>query len=381
MPALFVGASLINAAMAAASAVSTIAAADRLGAAWSGLPNTAGIVGTGVGALALTAVMNQWGRRAGLLLGYLAAAAGGAVAALAVGRSVAFLGCGMLLLGLGNAGAQLSRYVAAELYPPPRRGFAIGAVVWAGSVGAVAGPLLLAQSARFGISLGWSAFTGPFVLASFAGGFAALAALRAPTGTARPAVAGPPLRTLMTTPPARAALAAMGTAQVAMVVVMTATPVDMHMHGEGLGPVGATLSVHTLGMFALSPVTGRLLDRVGSRPVMLAGMLTLAVAAALVAVGHQPVPRAAGLFLLGYGWNLCFIGGTGRLAGGLVAAARARVEGAVEAAVWILAAAASTASTAMLSIGGYPLLAMVTAVLVLIPVILLRRGQTDQGVA
>src|SRR5256885_13961444 len=54
MAALFVTAALMNAAMAAASPISTIVAADRGGTAWSALPNTAGIVGTGVGALALT---------------------------------------------------------------------------------------------------------------------------------------------------------------------------------------------------------------------------------------------------------------------------------------------------------------------------------------
>jgi MFS family permease len=381
MPALFTSAALINAAMASASAVSTIVAADRLGARWSGLPNTAAIIGTGVGALALTRVMNRWGRRAGLLLGYLAAMAGGFVAALAVaGAAVAYLSCGMLLLGLGNAGAQLSRYVAAELYPPQRHGFAIGAVVWAGTFGAVGGPLLLAPSARLAATFGWIALTGPFLLALLDGGLAALAAVGAPTARTQAAEGTAPLWELMLTPPARAALAVMGTAQVAMVVVMTATPLDMHLHGQGLGPVGTALSVHTLGMFALSPATGRLVDRVGPQPVMLAGLLTLAVAAALTAAGHQPVSRTAGLFLLGYGWNLCFIGGTGRLTRGLAATERARVEGAVDAAVWSLAAAGSIASTAMLSSGGYPLLAAVTAVLVLIPVILLRGRQPEQGV-
>src|SRR5919199_1128410 len=80
MPALFTGVAVMNAAMASASAVSTIAAADQLGPQWSGLPNAAGVIGTGVGALALSRVMTRWGRRAGLLLGYLVATAGAVVA-------------------------------------------------------------------------------------------------------------------------------------------------------------------------------------------------------------------------------------------------------------------------------------------------------------
>ena len=37
--------------------------------------------------------------------------------------------------------------------------------------------------------------------------------------------------------------------------------------------------------------------------------------------------RAVALFLLGYGWNLCFLGGGSQLATGLPSAARADVEG------------------------------------------------------
>ena len=66
MAALFVTAALMNAAMAAASPISTIVAADRGGTAWSALPNTAGIVGTGVGALALTRLANRRGWRRSL---------------------------------------------------------------------------------------------------------------------------------------------------------------------------------------------------------------------------------------------------------------------------------------------------------------------------
>ncbi|MEV4004439.1 hypothetical protein AB0K37_19745, partial [Actinomadura sp. NPDC049753] len=129
MAALCSGVALMNASMAVASATATLVAADRLGAAWGGVPSTAGIVGTGAGALALTRLVRASRRRA-FVLGYAAAAAGACLAALAVANGdVAGLCLGMLLLGLGNAGAQLSRYAAADLHPAGRRGFAIGLVV------------------------------------------------------------------------------------------------------------------------------------------------------------------------------------------------------------------------------------------------------------
>jgi hypothetical protein len=70
--------------------------------------------------------------------------------------------------------------------------------------------------------------------------------------------------------------------------VMTATPLDMHMHGQGMGSIGVTLSAHTLGMFALSPLTGRFLDSVGP-PVMLGGPITLVVATILALGTSEPV--------------------------------------------------------------------------------------------
>jgi MFS family permease len=515
MTALFSGAALMNAAMAVASSVGTIIAGDRFGARWAAIPNTAGIVGTGIGALALTWLMNHYGRRIGLLSGYLTSACGAVVAIAAVAaRDVTALSTGMLLLGLGNAGAQLSRYVAADLYPAERRGFAISTVVWAGAIGAVGGPLLLGPSSELGASLGWTGFTGPYLFVSLATLGAALAAT---TGgipartTATPAVVAPPraggasgaasevsvgdvatdtpvvtaavdgtpatlgvaagaasggtsispsdlaqdtagiaaaggISARTTATPAvvaasrsdgvpvgevvggatvgavslegmpvapggacvrdvasadgrpgmgdgvpagvavsrvrfrevarasGAALAVMVTAQVVMVAVMTAAPLDMHMHGQGLGAVGMTLSAHTLGMFAFSPLTGRLLDSVGARPVTFAGLLVLAVATVLAATTPESVVplRTGALFLLGYGWNLCFVGGSGRLAADLPDSARANVEGTVDAAVWGIAAAASLASTAVLSAGGYGALAWGACALIALPAALLR---------
>ncbi|MFC7549342.1 MFS transporter [Plantactinospora sp. GCM10030261] len=410
--ALVVTTAAMNAAMAVASPVGTILAADRLGTGWAGLPNTAGIVGTGLGALLLTTVAARRGWRAGLTTGYLVAVVGAAVAvaAAAVG-AVAPVSLGLLLLGIGNAGALLARYAATDHYPVRWHGFAIGVVVWGGAVGAVGGPLLLATTGTVASHLGWPALCGPFLFAGLTSAAAAAAMLAFPAGsgagprlgrsdgerasvpTVHPSVAPAEradanvgnsatatdrlsLAGLVRAPAARSAFVVMAAAQVVMVAVMTAAPVDLHRHQHGLGAIGAVMAAHTFGMFALSPITGRLADRLGTRPVMVAGLALLVVSAVLTAV----VPRsgttlpAVTLFLLGYAWNLCFVGGSTSLAGQLPPAMRTRVEGAVDAAVWGAAAVAGTGATALLAVGGQALLGWTAAGLAALPVAVLRRG-------
>jgi MFS family permease len=394
--ALFAGAAAMNAAIATGSVVSTIAVADLLGTGWGGLPNTAAIVATGAGALLLSRLMAARGRRAGLLTGYAVAVAGAVVATAALaGTSAAtpdggtraavvlLVTGGMLLVGLGNAAAQLSRYAAAELFPPHRRGFAIGLVVWSGTVGAVGGPLLLAPAEGAAVSAGWAAPAGPFAFVTAAAVVAALAAATLPR---RPPGSGPPpaggdgqgpvrLRSALRTPAVRGAFAVMATAQVVMVLVMTAVPLAMHHHGHGIGLVGVVLSAHTLGMFVLSPVTGRLLDVAGDRPVTLAGLALLVLGAVPVAVTDSSHLTGVAVFGLGVGWNLCFVGGSAALSRDVPAADRTAVEGAVDAGVWGLAAVGSMAATSLLAVGGLGATALVAAALGALPAAVLVSGR------
>lgn len=371
MTALCSGVALMNAAMAVASTTGTLVAGARLGTAWASVPNTIGIVGTGLGAIAVTRLMRR-SRRGALQAGYLAASLGACLGVWAVLRGdTVVLSAAMLLLGLGNAGAQLSRYAAAEEYPARQRGSAIGLVVWAGALGAVGGPLLLAVSGSLASGAGLATLSGPFALAAVVSA-GALLATRAYRGSpaAGSANSRTGARTLLRGPLAGSSLATMVTAQVVMVAVMTATPMDMRMHSSGLGLVGMIVSAHTLGMFALSPLTGWMCDRIGARPVMLAGLATLvsSTGLAVIAVPHvwpaaegHPVSRAVALFLLGYGWNLCFLGGSSQLAAGLPSAQRAEVEGIVDGIVWSTAAVASLISTMVMAATGYPALVLASS--------------------
>jgi MFS family permease len=302
-------AALMNAAMVAASAVSTILIADELSAGLAGLPNTAGVLGTALGAVVVGRWSARLGRAQALRTGYGLAVGGGALTVLAaVGAPVVLLFVGMFLLGAGNAASLLSRYAAADAVTPARRAAAMSTVVWAGTAGAVGGPFLLEPAQAFASTAGLPPLAGPFLLAVAAAFAALLAASRIrPVETVRiepdlPAALEPLPASRSTAVVVAAGVMLVG--QLVMVALMTSVPIHAHHHGQGLRVLGLMLSAHTLGMFALSPVTGWWIDRSGPKPVMLAGLATVA-GSALVVAGPSGMTFTPALFLLGYGWNLC----------------------------------------------------------------------------
>jgi MFS family permease len=360
-------AALMNAAMVAASAVSTILIADDLSPALAGLPNTAGVLGTAAGAMAVGRWTAHFGRAHALRTGYGVGVAGGALTVLAaVGAPMALLFVGMFLLGSGNAASLLSRYAAADVVPASRRAWAMSTVIWASTAGAAGGPFLMAPSQSFATYLGLPAVAGPFLLA-VAAVFSALVAstyIRSGHPALEPDLDQhePSASSRRTSVVLAAGVMIVG--HLVMVALMTAVPVHAHLHGNSLGVLGVMLSAHTLGMFALSPLTGWLIDRSGPRPVMLAGLVLLLLSARLISQAGLAFTPA--LFLLGYAWNLCYLGGSAQLAG-------TDLESRVESSIWTVAALATAASPWLFTLGGFPVLAVVSAVLAVPLLVLVAR--------
>jgi MFS family permease len=382
--ALAAGVALMQLAVASGNTVASLFTAEAAGDGWGGVPNTAAVLGTAAGALLLSAYMSAHGRRRGLRLGYGVSALGAALAVVSINRgSVPFLLLGMVMLGAGNASAQLSRYAAAEVADPNRRGLALGAVVWAGTVGAVLGPALIPPAASLGSRLDLDPLAGIFVVALVVTSMAALV-IGAMRRTAVTPSSGTPRRPpfdLLRLPRARVALVAMLTGQLTMVAVMTMTPLHIHHHGHGLGRVGFVISAHTLGMFALSPLSGWLTDRLGSMAVIFGGFGTLAVSLGLAIVSPGPgsVALPIALFLLGYGWNLCLVGGSRLLAGHGDPAEETRVQGLVDALVWATSALATLGSGPIFAAGGYRVLSGVAGLLVAAAAVVLVRRRPLKG--
>jgi MFS family permease len=375
----------------------TIAAREITGSAeLAGLPSSLGTLGTAFALGVLTAIMARAGRRRGLVVGYGVAVAGAAASVFAISlASFPLLAAGGVAVGFGNAALQLTRYAAADLVDPARRARALSIVVWASTVGAVLGPNLVDPAGRVARALGRPPLEGGLAVTALA--FAAVVVIAARTAPRRTPhdiatpiagagafarlggpVTGGRLSSLRA-PRVRVALLGLLAGQIVMNLIMTMTPVHVHEMGEPLSTVGFVISAHTLGMFALAPLSARVIDRFGQVPVILAGFVVLAVAAVLAAIAMQtqlPV-LVLGLFLLGYGWNLSFVAGSSLLALGSSVDERIRLQGLADVLVWTATAAAGASSGLILEAIGYQGLATVGGILLVLPaaaVLVLRRG-------
>ena len=394
---LFAVAALGSTGYIAAITVGTLVAAEFSGgAALGGLPTTTTTIGTAIAASLLALVMLRFGRRPGLLIGLATGVLGGAVVfASVLTGSIPLLLLGSAFTGFANAAGNLGRYIAADMAVPARRASALGLVVWGTTVGAVIGPNLTAPAGAIAVDLGLPELAGAYATTVIFIGLAwilAAVALRpepytlADPSALRPpdeATAAPPpeLTGLLTRPSVAVALVSLVAAQVVMVLIMTMTPLHLVAHGHGLATVGIVLSAHTFGMFGLSPITGRLTDRFGPPRVIASGFVVLAIAATMAALAPADggLVLTAALFLLGYGWNLCFVAASSLVSHGLALSERTRVQGIADTLTWGTAAFASFSSGFVVAAASYTVLALVGLGLAVIPLAFLASQRDRLG--
>jgi len=96
-----------------------------------------------------------------------------------------------------------------------------------------------------------------------------------------------------------------------MTLVMTATPLSMHVNdGYTLEQTANVIQAHVLGMYVPSLFTGFLIEKFGVTRLMIAGVFGLLATAIIGLQGHTVLHYWWALLLLGVGWNFLFVGGT-----------------------------------------------------------------------
>lgn len=375
-------------------------------AAWAGAVATVMTLGAALAALPLASLADRHGRRIGQVAGLTAALLGTVLMVLSIVWGVFFLlVLGAAGIGVGTAASLQARFAAVDLANAEHRGRSLSAVVWAVTVGAVAGPNLIQPGTVVGEALGLPPVAGPFVI-SGAGLLVAtvllfvglrpdplllarsLAAAAAPAPAVSPGPGGSQAEALrVPAPPTRPggslargmrairgsrmallAVSAVVGAHAVMVGVMSMTPLHLQHLVEGpaashaghtasgdvLVIIGFTISLHIAGMFALSPVMGWLTDKAGRTETIMIGFGLLIIAVAVAGFGQDSAAAVAvGLVLLGMGWSASTISGSTLLAESVGQDSRVVVQGVSDMLMGIAGAVGGALSGVVLSQTGY----------------------------
>ncbi|MCW2902721.1 MAG: arabinose efflux permease family protein [Streptosporangiaceae bacterium] len=368
-------------------AVTTLLAASMSGSdAIGGLAQTSAVLGAALLAVPISRTAARSGRRTALTFAYGCGVAGALLVVLAATlRWWPLLLFGLLFFGGGSAAGLAARYAATDLSSPGRSARDLSTVVWATTVGSVAGPNLAEPADRLGRHLSLAEGAGPYVLAAVTFGLAAIGMftllrpdpLQAGGTGPRPAPArGGAWPALRGSARARIAIAGIVVSHTTMVAVMSMTPVHLNHGHTTLTVVGIVISLHITGMYALSPAVGWAADRLGRFPVLLLAMGQLAAAVTLASTSspHDVAKLATALVLLGTGWSCGLVAGSALLTESIPVERRPAVQGLSDLLMNGAAAGGSVAGGMIVAAFSYGALAVFTLAMIVPMTIVLALG-------
>lgn len=322
--------------------VSTITDSETL----AGLAQTFSVLGAATMALPLARLTRTGGRRLALASGYFLGGIGAIFAV--IGGTTQFLPImllGTFLVGAASASGYQARYAAVDLSDSDSRAGHLSTVVWASTIGAVLGPNLMDPFGAVAQAVGLPELTGPYVFAGvmlIAGSLLIwlrlvpdpyLTSLEGTSETVAVSHVKLPFKDTMTylrsNRMALVGVTAIAVGHIAMVSVMVMTPVHMKHVDVSLRIIGLVISVHVAGMYAFSPLVGKLTDRLGRVRVIQIGVIVLLLSTAVA--GFEPsynsIQLGIGLFLLGLGWSCTLVAGSTLLSESVSEHFRASVQG------------------------------------------------------
>lgn len=281
--------------------------------ALSTLPISIMVVSVAATTIPATMLMRAIGRRRGFALAALSAAASVLLAAYALMiSSFAWFIAAAAIFGINMAFTQQYRFAAAESVGPHYAARAISLVL----VGAIGGAFVGPELVRFGQhAIETVQYAGTllavallYVLQAIL--FLFLEPLEAEDGREH----GPgqrPLAEIVRQPLFIVAVLGGTAAYGTMTLIMTATPISMHISdGYSLDETAQIIRNHVLGMYVPSLFSGLLIERLGLGRMMSVGAVALLLACIVGLHGHSMMHYGFALVLLGIGWNFLYVGGT-----------------------------------------------------------------------
>ena len=340
------------------------------------LPMALMVVGTAVGTLPAAWMMQRLGRRNAFVIGLVLGGVGMGLGALSLSVESFGLFCvATTVQGVSMAASQHYRFAAAESVQPALVSQAVSIVLLGSIGGAILGPELVkvagGELASFQAPLQFAA--GLYVLAVLV-----ILGFRDRTGSDHaPAGGKVRFRVLLSRRFLLAAVAAGVVGQGVMTLIMTATPLSMHvMDGFSLADTASVIRNHVLAMYVPSLFSGWLIARMGVGPIVWLGLVIFIATVGIGLLGHSYLHYSASMIALGIGWNFLFVGGTTMLVRAFEPDERFAAQALNDFAVFGGSAVASLAAGGLLHLLGWEglLLAALPILLALAVLLLLVRG-------
>ncbi|MGI9344440.1 MAG: MFS transporter [Gammaproteobacteria bacterium] len=314
------------------------------------LPVTAGILGVATAALPAATLIRRHGRRPVFVVALLWGAAGACLATASI-HAQSFIGfcAGCFVMGNNMAVMAQYRFAAAELVATPLISRVVAGMML-GTLGAAVLAPWIALRYRHLLPV---EFSGSFAVLPLlylaAAAIVALLPLDGAQNSADQPIAATPLGAALARREVRLAIACAACGYGVMSLVMTATPISMHvMDNHSVEATADVIRSHLLAMFTPSLVSGWLIARVGLQRILWLGVWLNVACIAFAVSGHEIWQYRFALITLGVGWNFLFVGGTTLLATVCRGDEGRRVQGVNDFVMFATMAAASLSAGALL---------------------------------
>jgi len=276
-----------------------------------GFPNAVGVAGAVIGTQMFDRMSQKFSRNKALSNTFLVGSLGGLVqiSSLIIDSFILLL-IGAFILGIGQSAALQTRYVASFVASESFKATALSLAVWFSVFGSIFGPRLVGEySAVFENWLGSDLIVGYFIatFGMFLAGLSVLLFSQKDSALNKKLVIEKSLKLSELDSTARLLTKILVLNHFVMVLIMSATPLHVKDIGETIKLVGTIISYHTLGMFLLSPILGKLVDKYGSKLFAIIGSLILILSCVVSLFNTNILFLKIGLYLLGLGWNFTYI--------------------------------------------------------------------------
>jgi len=342
----------------------------------STLPVTLTVVGAALATLPASQIMKRYGRKTGFCGAAVLASFSLLVCCVAIYSTHFVLFClGTLCFGLNLAFVLQYRFAAAESVEAAKASQAISWVL----LGSIGGALLAPEILNRTTGIFNNPYLGSLVLQAClyilaAGLLLCFRDFQVTNENLSEEQPPRPFKLWFFQTRYLIAIAAGITAQAVMTLIMTATPISMHLHqGFSMPDTSGVIRAHVIAMYLPSLFSGFLIYKLGVKNIMLAGWLLFVITVVTGFSGQQLGHYWITLVFLGVGWNFLFVGGTTLLTTTYQSNERFTAQGVNDFAVLGFSAAASLLAGSLLAIFGWHWLVLAPLPLLLITFILIIR--------